>query len=295
MCSLIAAVLGQGSKAHTQLLQQRAQQQRPQRSSSPSEQLDLALGLTARTAAGGRAFTNSGGGSKPGAQPAPWRPSSASPHKAVAERRRHEQQLWQQWLQQAEQLRDGCGSPPSPLPPQPRACTPAAAGRVQQQPAAEAAVLVCARCGQRQSGGSGAASSTCCFHPGLVPAPGPLLFSQPWHECKSRCKPSDPGCYTRNEHFWRMPADAAGSGRSAAAVLPAGGIAAAAAAAAAGALQQRSRSASPGVRAAGAGLAAAGRSQPPRSSVAFGSSDCRSRSTSPQRTFRSDDRRLHGY
>jgi hypothetical protein len=207
MSSLIAAVLGSGPRGQQQMMQHRQhmRQQQQQLTSEVSSsdsghaaKLDRVLGMSAMqgqargggggppaavskapssgAAAGGINTTTSssskGGMSQPAA---PWRPSSASLIKASAERRQHEQQQqlqqWQAFQQHSEQQQQGGGGSiagsrsPSPSSP-------------DKQGATALPALVCARCGMQEGSGE------CCFHPGLVSAPGPLLFGPEWHACK---------------------------------------------------------------------------------------------------------------
>jgi hypothetical protein len=54
------------------------------------------------------------------------------------------------------------------------------------------------RCGSDDAQSPG----RCCFHPGLVPVPGPLMYSPEWHACRAACTPDAPGCYSRREHYY---------------------------------------------------------------------------------------------
>eukprot|EP00803_Ostreobium_quekettii_P009450 evm.model.scf_5.6 EVM.evm.TU.scf_5.6 scf_5:60235-68550(-) len=57
----------------------------------------------------------------------------------------------------------------------------------------------CARCGLNDE----VAPGHCCFHPALLRAPGPMLYSPEWHTCKvSHHSASTPGCYSRREHYY---------------------------------------------------------------------------------------------
>ncbi|KAF6255418.1 hypothetical protein COO60DRAFT_1641521 [Scenedesmus sp. NREL 46B-D3] len=69
------------------------------------------------------------------------------------------------------------------------------AGQQQQQGDSSG---VCLRCGSDDTQSPG----RCCFHPGLVPVPGPLMYSPEWHACRAACTPEAPGCYSRREHYY---------------------------------------------------------------------------------------------
>jgi hypothetical protein len=64
--------------------------------------------------------------------------------------------------------------------------------------AAESDVPCCLRCGGDDTSSPG----HCCFHPGLVDAPGPLMYSPEWLACRSSCTAQMPGCYVRREHYY---------------------------------------------------------------------------------------------
>lgn len=110
---------------------------------------------------GGNACSSSGSAfsSKP-----PWRP--ASPTKCSPQKQ--QQQQWQQWQQHPS-----AGSTKA----RSRSLSPV---RQQQGQGPRLPLLQCVRCGQQQGPDLG----PCCFHPGLVAAPGPLMFGQEWHACR---------------------------------------------------------------------------------------------------------------
>jgi hypothetical protein len=106
-------------------------------------------------------------GSAFGTQP-PWRP--ASPTKTSPQK---QQQQWQQWQQHQAA---GCSSTSRA-----HTRTPSPTRQLgRQQQGAVLPVLQCVRCGQQEGAGMG----PCCFHPGLVAAPGPLMYGQEWHTCR---------------------------------------------------------------------------------------------------------------
>lgn len=74
----------------------------------------------------------------------------------------------------------------------------------RQQTAASAAVSACClRCGLT----AGAGSAECRFHPALLSAPGPLLFSPEWHACRAaKHSSNEPGCFKRHGHYYPMHA-----------------------------------------------------------------------------------------
>jgi len=56
----------------------------------------------------------------------------------------------------------------------------------------------CVRCGLNDSSSPGA----CTFHPGLISAPGGLLYTADWQACRAHCNAEEAGCYTRARHFY---------------------------------------------------------------------------------------------
>jgi hypothetical protein len=112
----------------------------------------------------------------------PWKP--ASPGRVTSPQKQRQQQ-WQQWQQLPMGSGGSGGSPnrggsrtPSPI----RQQQQRVAGQQQQQQEG-LAVLQCVRCGEQEGAGPDG-SGPCCFHPGLVPAPGPLMYGPEWHACR---------------------------------------------------------------------------------------------------------------
>jgi hypothetical protein len=86
------------------------------------------------------------------------------------------QQQWQQWQHWQQHHKAGPSSPtrnrsPSPVPHYGRGQQPQGSGQV---------LLTCVRCGEHE----GPAMGPCCFHPGLIAAPGPLMYGAEWHTCR---------------------------------------------------------------------------------------------------------------
>jgi hypothetical protein len=79
----------------------------------------------------------------------------------------------------------------------PRRVSPAKLAK-QQAAAGGVAGQSCARCGLDDVVSPG----RCCFHPGMLDVPGPLLYSPEWHACRMRCSGQMPGCHTRREHYF---------------------------------------------------------------------------------------------
>jgi hypothetical protein len=97
-------------------------------------------------------------------------PKGASPPKGSSQ---EQQQQWQQWQQHHKT------SPGSPT--RNRSPSPVRQhGRGQQQQGLGLALLACVRCGEQEGPGMG----PCCFHPGLIAAPGPLMYGAEWHTCR---------------------------------------------------------------------------------------------------------------
>lgn len=231
MSSLISAVLGTGRKAK-QLQAAHAKRVHWQPEVPPQQQqskvedtaqllhamdyqgqlaeLDQVLGLSGKhpDAAHGSPVCNSKPSSKgqqlgrmPGTAAAVGAPAAqASERVAVAaEIKRQQAGLWPP--QPAEHSRSRSTSP--------------AVRRQQQQQAVggsgnplNGSSSVCLRCGSNDAVSPG----RCCFHPGLVPAPGPLMYSPEWHACRATCTPDMPGCYSRREHYY-LPQFSAAAGR----------------------------------------------------------------------------------
>jgi len=109
----------------------------------------------------------------------PWKPSSPRLPSSHGQNQQQQQQEWKQWQQSPAPVSSGSPS-------KGRARTPSPArhhgwqAQQQQQQAPELPVLACVRCGQQEGDNMG----PCCFHPGLVAAPGPLMYGQEWHACR---------------------------------------------------------------------------------------------------------------
>jgi hypothetical protein len=126
-------------------------------------------GLTSNSSTSGVGSSSStGGASKP-----PWR--LASPGRTSPQKEQQQQRQWQSWQQHPSA---GADSSPSRGA---RSRTPSPQRRQrQQQGAVLPPLLTCVRCGEQE----GADLGPCCFHPGLVAAPGPLMYGQEWHACR---------------------------------------------------------------------------------------------------------------
>ncbi|KAF8063107.1 CPI1 [Scenedesmus sp. PABB004] len=201
MASLIAAVLGEGPRAQAlqaayrqRMLERAGQQQQeercsqhnsPQRSGQAAPpprqaadqlaELDHVLGLAARRC--------SGSAPAPGALAASRQPRALSPRTPASS---------------SPRVGGGAAGQPSLKQAQPSLKQPQPSLKQQQQQQQQRA---CLRCG----GSGGASPGRCVFHPGLVAAPGPLLYSPEWHACRAGCSPGAPGCYTRREHTYAPP------------------------------------------------------------------------------------------
>lgn len=117
---------------------------------------------------GSNGSSSTGVASKP-----PWRP--ASPGRISPQK---EQRQWQHWQQHPSA--GAAGSPSKGV----RSRTPSPP-RQQQQQGAVLPLLACVRCGEQE----GADLGPCCFHPGLVAAPGPLMYGAEWHACRCGSRP----------------------------------------------------------------------------------------------------------
>lgn len=115
----------------------------------------------------------------------PWRPASPG-------RTSPQKEQWQHWQQ--HRLAGAAGSPSKGM----RSRTPSPPR--QQQQGAVLPLLTCVRCGQQE----GADLGPCCFHPGLVAAPGPLMYGAEWHACRCGSRPPQgkgcPGSRTLRLH-----------------------------------------------------------------------------------------------
>jgi hypothetical protein len=78
-------------------------------------------------------------------------------------------------------------------------------------PSTDATALLsgsCLRCGLTDMSSPG----DCCFHPALLPNPGPLLYSPEWHMCKAGGHTLDmPGCHHRMQHYYMYPVGGLGA------------------------------------------------------------------------------------
>lgn len=104
----------------------------------------------------------------------PWRP--AYPGRTTPQKEQQQRQ-WQHWQQHPSA--GAAGSPSKGV----RSRTPSPPR--QQQQGAVLPLLTCVRCGQQE----GADLGPCCFHPGLVAAPGPLMYGAEWHACRCGSRP----------------------------------------------------------------------------------------------------------
>jgi hypothetical protein len=220
MSSLIAAVLGSGPRAtamqaaHQQRVQQQhAQQQhqllqqqladelQPEMYQDLSQQLDQMLGLAAPAPGTAAAAAADGGGRV--RSPSRARQDAASLIGRTGVRSGA--------LATQHSGSSSCSSTGPATPKQLQQNRLAAAQQQQDDNSSSK----CLRCGSDDARSPG----RCCFHPGLVPVPGPLMYSPEWHACRAACTPDTPGCYSRREHYYlpsfstSKPA-AAGVGRS---------------------------------------------------------------------------------
>eukprot|EP00878_Enallax_costatus_P026282 GHUV01028187.1.p1 GENE.GHUV01028187.1~~GHUV01028187.1.p1 ORF type:complete len:491 (+),score=198.15 GHUV01028187.1:859-2331(+) len=226
MSSLIAAVLGSGptaralQAAHTQRMQrdrpavQQTQQQEMRSTAAMLHamdyqgqlaELDQVLGLkqpssdTAASAVAGD--TNS---SRPFGSPDRARPAAAATVAAgdAFERSAVAQQIRQQAADAALQQQQQHGALTNSMsPPMARSSQQQAHNSAIKQTMASSSSgnrQACLRCGANESSSPG----RCCFHPGFVPVPGPLMYSPEWHACRASCTPDMPGCYSRREHYY---------------------------------------------------------------------------------------------
>lgn len=166
----------------------------------------------------------------------PWKPSSPRLPSSHGQNQQQQQQEWKQWQQSPAPVSSGSPS-------KGRARTPSPArhhgwqAQQQQQQAPELPVLACVRCGQQEGDNMG----PCCFHPGLVAAPGPLMYGQEWHACRTECTSDMPGCYTRKEHFFTPMLDSHGRGKATGGAAPQPDACKAVACRSAGAMRQGQR------------------------------------------------------
>lgn len=214
MSSLITAVLGTGPKAKA--LQaahaQRAQQQDVQSTAAllhamdykgQLAELDQVLGLNqpASAAAASTAVCGSRQARSPdranAAAPVALA-GSASQRAAVAEHIQHQATAGQQMQQSAVRSRSNSRSPPAAGRLALQQQQHALSSTLKQSSAGNSASRSCLRCGVNDASSPG----RCCFHPGFVPVPGPLMYSPEWHACRASCTPGMPGCYSRREHYY---------------------------------------------------------------------------------------------
>ena len=106
----------------------------------------------------------------------------------------------------------------------------------------------CLRCGLTDMSSPG----DCCFHPALLPNPGPLLYSPEWHMCKAAGHTLDmPGCHHRMQHYYMYPVGVLGAASISGAPAAAAGLGG-------GASSGRRGDGSPGGGGGGAGGGVAG-------------------------------------
>lgn len=227
MSSLIAAVLGSGptaralQAAHTQRLQQQQQERQAMQQTQHQElqstsdilramdyqgqlaELDHVLGLK-QPAPNGTTSAAAGGadGNRPLSSPNRSRPTTTAAVAAgdASERAAVADQIRRQAADEACRKQHGARSN-SRSPPLSRRQQQHKGGSVVKNILASSSSSsrqACLRCGAGESSSPG----RCCFHPGFVPVPGPLMYSPEWHSCRASCTPDMPGCYSRQEHYY---------------------------------------------------------------------------------------------
>lgn len=223
MSSLITAVLGTGreAKAVHAAHVQRTQQQKPAAAvhstaallhsmdyNGQLAELDQVLGLKLQAKDGPSVCSSRQPQSPDRARPAaPFTTGKVIQQSAVAEHIKRPAAV-DKLHQSAVRSRNSSKSPPATRHQQQQRDQRTVGSSLEQSStASSSSCKACLRCGSNDASSPG----RCCFHPGFVPVPGPLMYGMEWHACRASCTPDMPGCYSRREHYY-LPQAAATAG-----------------------------------------------------------------------------------